>query len=77
MQYNNCMLVKLVQECDMSNAKNIYQANGYADREEYLACLAEEYDVSLTEVVQPIAYLLGPGEDFDGLVSTVRDYVNY
>ena len=51
----------------------VYQQNGYADREDYLNCLAEDYGLDLEEVVRPIAELLGPGEDFDGLVSCLED----
>ena len=52
---------------------NIYKANGYDDREDYLSCLAEDYGLSLEEVVRPLAELLGPDEDFDGLVSSLED----
>ena len=52
---------------------NIYKANGYEDREDYLSCLAEDYGLSLEEVVRPLAKLLGPSEDFDGLVSALED----
>lgn len=49
---------------------NIYQSNGYADREDYLSCMAEDYGVSL-DAVKAIASLLGPEEDFDGLISEI------
>ena len=52
---------------------NIYKANGYEGREDYLSCLAEDYGLSLEEVVRPLAELLGPDEDFDGLVSSLED----
>jgi hypothetical protein len=48
---------------------NIYQKNGYADRQEYLDSLTEEYG----EVVYIIADMLGETEDFDGLVTTLED----
>jgi hypothetical protein len=54
----------------MSN--DIYQANGYEDREDYLACLAEDYGVDL-DTVHVLADLLGPDEDFDGLVTQLED----
>lgn len=54
----------------MSN--DIYRANGYDDREDYLACLAEDYGVGL-DTVKALADLLGPNEDFDGLVSQLED----
>lgn len=52
---------------------DIYRENGYDDREDYLSCLAEEYDLDLEDQVRPIADLLGPGEDFDGLVAMLED----
>ena len=52
---------------------NVYKANGYEDREDYLSCLAEDYGLSLEEVVRPLAELLGPGEDFDGLITSLED----
>lgn len=51
---------------------NIYVRNGYSDRDNYLECLAEDYGLD-TDSVRVIADLLGPGEDFDGLVSTLQD----
>ena len=38
--------------------ENIYQQNGYADRDDYLICLAEDYGVPL-ETVQSLADVLG------------------
>lgn len=52
--------------------KNIYQENGYADRNDYLNCLAEDYGVPLEDVYS-FAEMLGENEDFDGLVSTLED----
>lgn len=51
---------------------DIYQANGYEDREDYLSCLAEDYGVDL-DTVKALADLLGPNEDFDGLVTQLED----
>lgn len=47
---------------------NVYEENGYLNREHYLECMAEEYCLDLEQVVIPLANLLGPEEDFDGLV---------
>jgi hypothetical protein len=55
--------------------ENVYQQNGYADRKEYLKSLAEDYGVDIRTVVE-LAKLLGPTEDFDGLVSMVEDASN-
>ena len=52
--------------------KNIYQENGYADRDDYLTCLSEDYGLSIEDVYS-LAEMLGENEDFDGLVSAVED----
>ena len=52
--------------------KNIYQENGYADRDDYLTCLSEDYGIPL-EHVYSLAEMLGENEDFDGLVSALED----
>lgn len=52
---------------------NVYKQNGYADREDYLSCIAEDFGLDLEEVVRPLAELLGPDEDFDGLVVMLED----
>lgn len=51
---------------------DIYQMNGYKDRNDYLRQLAEDYGVDL-DTVYALADLLGPNEDFDGLVSQLED----
>ena len=55
--------------------ENIYQQNGYADRDDYLTCLSEDYGVPI-ETVQSLADMLGESEDFDGLVSALEDVEN-
>ena len=50
----------------------IYKRKGYANRAEYLHGLAEENGVDL-DIVLAIADMLGPYEDFDGLVSMIED----
>ena len=52
--------------------QTIYQENGYSSRKEYLHSLADDYGVDINVVVQ-LASLLGEGEDFDGLVSSLQD----
>ena len=59
----------------MNTMKNIYQENGYKDRKDYLNSMAEEFDIPIT-VVLSIANMLGPNEDFDGLVSALEDAEN-
>ena len=48
----------------------IYQENGFADRRAYLESLAQEYPRSM---VFAAAEVLGPNEDFDGLLTTLED----
>lgn len=50
-----------------------YMEHGYNDREDYLSCVAEDYGLDLEQVVRPLANLLGPSEDFDGLVVALQD----
>ena len=52
--------------------KNIYQENGYTDRDDYLICLSEDYGVSIEDVYS-LAEMLGENEDFDGLVYALED----
>ncbi len=54
----------------------IYQQEGYRNRRHYLQCLAEDYNVPIT-VVWAIAGMLGPSEDFDGLVTELEDLADY
>ena len=52
--------------------ENIYQENGYADKDDYLTCLSEDYGVPI-ESAYSLAEMLGEHEDFDGLVSALED----
>ena len=54
---------------------SIYTDNGYLNRRDYLDELAEDYGVPKDYVYQA-AQLLGPEEDFDGLVTTIQDFAN-
>lgn len=47
-----------------------YTAHGFANRREYLESLCEDYP---REVVYALAGILGPNEDFDGLVTELED----
>jgi hypothetical protein len=53
--------------------ENIYALEGCQNREGYLRNLAEDYDIP-HEVVVSFADMLGPSEDFDGLINTIEDY---
>ena len=52
--------------------ENIYQENGYADRDDYLTSLSEDYGLPIEDVYS-LAEMLGENEDFDGLVSALED----
>lgn len=51
----------------------IYQENGFANRRAYLDSLAEDMGLD-RETVYLMATMLGPNEDFDGLVTSLEDY---
>lgn len=48
-----------------------YEANGFGNRKEYLEFLCESYP---EEQVMALADLLGPTEDFDGLITMLEDH---
>lgn len=54
---------------DMDEPETVYEQNGYADRQDYLDSLAEDYG----DAVYALASMLGPEEDFDGLVVALED----
>lgn len=56
----------------MNTPKNIYQEHGYYNREDYLRCLSEDWDMPFM-TVKMLADMLGPNEDFDGLVTMLED----
>ena len=49
-------------------------AQGFKNRRDYLEALAEEYD---RDKVFMLAAMLGPSEDFDGLVTALEDDMDY
>lgn len=51
----------------------LYRQNGFDSRKDYLDSLADEYGAPI-DVVMSLAELLGPNEDFDGLVTALSDY---
>lgn len=58
----------------MNTTTNDYKAAGYASRREYLESLCAEYD---REKVFVLASMLGPNEDFDGLLTMLEDDSDY
>ena len=51
----------------------LYEREGYDNRTAYLQALAEDIGVVIKTVLT-LADLLGPAEDFDGLVTSLEDY---
>ena len=52
--------------------RDIYKERGYSDRNAYLENVANEHGVD-AEIVFATAELLGPSEDFDGLIIMIED----
>lgn len=52
--------------------EDIYKRYGYTSRDGYLDSLAEDFGVAKI-VVLSLAEILGPNEDFDGLVRALED----
>ena len=55
---------------------NVYEMNGYADRQDYLDDLADNLNIDRS-IVCALADLLGETEDFDGLVTSLEDIGGY
>lgn len=51
---------------------DIYIDQGFSSREAYLEDLANTYGVPL-DTVMALANLLGPDEDFDGLITALEE----
>jgi len=51
---------------------SIYTEEGYKNRRDYLDTLAAEHGLP-TATVYALAGILGPSEDFDGLVCALED----
>ena len=54
--------------------QSVYQQNGFANREEYLFSLKEEYG---EELVDALTSVLPASEDFDGLITELEDNFGY
>ena len=52
---------------------NIYTEHGYKNRKDYLRQLADENGADIKSVFV-LADMLGPEEDFDGLVTSIKDW---
>lgn len=51
---------------------NPYTENGYENRKHYLQCMSEDWGVPF-DVVCSLSSMLGPNEDFDGLINALED----
>lgn len=49
---------------------NPYKNAGFENRRDYLESLAEDYPA---DIVYALADILGPTEDFDGLITALED----
>jgi hypothetical protein len=52
---------------------SIYTEQGYKSRRDYLDTLADDLGIEKSTVYM-MAQMLGPDEDFDGLVTMLEDY---
>lgn len=52
---------------------DIYQQKGFKSRSEYLEDLADQYGVDY-DTVAALAHVMGPNEDFDGLVDALNNF---
>lgn len=52
--------------------KNVYEENGFSNREEYLDDISNEMGID-RGTVGVLADLLGEDEDFDGLITSLED----
>ncbi len=63
---------RAVEAQEIAANLEIYLEYGAENRAEYLQMLSEDYDVDL-DIVHAMADVLGPMEDFDGLVTSLED----
>lgn len=63
----------MTDEYALHSEPSIYQQNGYYNRTDYLRCMSEDYSVPFPTVMM-LADMLGPNEDFDGLIVALEDY---
>ena len=56
--------------------ENVYVKHGYKNRKDYLQSLADDYGLDLSDVLM-ISSVLGESEDFDGLLMSLDDYLDF
>jgi hypothetical protein len=52
----------------------VYEEKGHKSRKDYLLSIADDFGLEPSTVFE-IASILGSNEDFDGLISSLEDYV--
>ena len=52
---------------------SIYIDNGYKNRTDYLKQVGDEYGADYSTVLE-LSSVLGPDEDFDGLINALEDW---
>ena len=67
------MKVRNEERTNRGKVMSIYEDKGYKNRTEYLEELSLDHEVSM-ETVLLYSDMLGPNEDFDGLVSALIDH---
>jgi len=68
-----CSCTYLIHHTEEYKIMDDYTAHGYASRRDYLDALAEDYSID-RDTVYMMADVLGPTEDFDGLVTSLEDF---
>lgn len=69
---NTLTSFRAIEAQEIAANLELYLEYGVETRAEYLAMLSEDYDVDL-DTVHALADVLGPMEDFDGLVTSLED----
>ena len=62
------------RERNWDRPDDVYVFNGFKDRDDYLRHVAREMGFSMNDV-RMVADMLGPDEDFDGLVTELEDWL--
>lgn len=66
-------VIEIVMEDELEMEESVYERHGYRHRQDYLEQLAYDFDCDV-ETVMMLAHMLGPSEDFDGLINALEDY---
>ena len=69
---NTITAYRAIEAQEIAANLELYLEYGAESRAEYLEMLADDYDVDL-DIVHAMADVLGPMEDFDGLVTSLED----